>query len=126
MRPCRPLEAAAVRNYNMSWKQKAAFFLQARYRPERGKATITARNRQQKGGVTMTYSEFCEIVRQWIASGEIKTTAELYELDIAIQYAIGQEMQERGGGELQTTAEEIYFLIGKHCGEDVQSRVFSN
>ena len=46
----------------------------------------------------MTYSEFCEIVRQWIASGEIKTTAELYELDIAIQYAIGQEMQEHGGG----------------------------
>ena len=55
----------------------------------------------------MTYSEFCEIVRQGIASGEIKTTAELNELDIAIQYAIGQEMQERGGGELQTTAEEI-------------------
>lgn len=74
----------------------------------------------------MTYSEFCEIVRQGIASGEIKTTAELNELDIAIQYAIGQEMQERGGGELQTTAEEIYFLIGKHCGEAVQSRVFSN
>ena len=73
----------------------------------------------------MTYSEFCEIVRQGIASGEIKTTAELNELDIAIQYAIGQEMQERGGGELQTTAEEIYFLIGKHCGEAVKSRVFS-
>lgn len=74
----------------------------------------------------MTYSEFCEIVRAGIASGEIKTTTELNELDIAIQYAIGQEMQERGGGELQTTAEEIYFLIGKHCGEAVQSRVFSN
>lgn len=74
----------------------------------------------------MTYSEFCEIVRAGIASGEIKTTTELNELDIAIQYAIGQEMQERGGGELQTTAEEIYFLIGKHCGADVQSRVFSN
>ena len=74
----------------------------------------------------MTYKEFCEIVRAGIASGEIKTTTELNELDIAIQYAIGQEMQERGGGELQTTAEEIYFLIGKHCGEAVQSRVFSN
>lgn len=57
---------------------------------------------------------------------EVKTTAELTDLDLAIQYAIGQEMQERGGGELQTTAEEIYFLIGKHCGEAVQSRVFSN
>lgn len=74
----------------------------------------------------MTYSEFCEIVRAGIASGEIKTTAELNELDLAIQYAIGQEMQERGGGELQTTAEEIYFLIGKHCGEAVKNRVFSN
>lgn len=73
----------------------------------------------------MTYSEFCDIIRQGIASGEIKTTAELNELDIAIQYAIGQEMQERGGGELQTTAEEIYFLIGKHCGEDVKTRLFS-
>lgn len=73
----------------------------------------------------MTYSEFCDIIRQGIASGEIKTTAELNELDIAIQYAIGQEMQDRGGGELQTTAEEIYFLIGKHCGEDVKNRLFS-
>ena len=74
----------------------------------------------------MTYNEFCEIVRAGIASGEIKTTAELNELDLAIQYATGQEMQERGGGELQTTAEEIYFLIGKHCGVDVQKRLFAN
>ena len=74
----------------------------------------------------MTYEEFCEIVRAGIASGEVKTTAELTDLDLAIQYAIGQEMQERGGGELQTTPEERYFLIGKHCGEAVQSRVFSN
>lgn len=74
----------------------------------------------------MTYEEFCEIVRAGIASGEVKTTQELSDLDLAIQYAIGQEMQERGGGELQTTAEEIYFLIGKHCGEDVKNRLFSN
>lgn len=74
----------------------------------------------------MTYEEFCEIVRAGIASGEIKTTKELSDLDLAIQYALGQEMQERGGGELQTTAEEIYFLIGKHCGEDVKNRLFSN
>lgn len=73
----------------------------------------------------LTYSEFCEIVRTGIASGEVKTTAELTDLDLAIQYAIGQEMQE-SGGELQTTAEKIYFLIGKHCGEDVKNRLFSN
>lgn len=80
----------------------------------------------QKGGVNMTYSEFCEIVRAGIASGELKTTKELNELDLAIQYAIGQEMQERGGGEMTTTEQEIYFLIGKHCGADVQKRLFSN
>lgn len=74
----------------------------------------------------MKYEEFCEIVRAGIASGEVKTTAELTDLDLAIQYALGQEMQERGGGELQTTAEEIYFLIGKHCGEAVKNRLFSN
>ena len=73
----------------------------------------------------MTYSEFCEIVRAGMASGEIKTTKELNELDLAIQYAIGQEMQERGGGEMTTTEQEIYFLIGKHCGADVQNRLFS-
>ena len=77
------------------------------------------------GDATMTYEGFREIVRAGIASGEVKTTAELTDLDLAIQYAIGQEMQERGG-ELQTTAEEIYFLIGKHCGADVQSKVFSD
>lgn len=74
----------------------------------------------------MNYNEFCEIVRAGMARGEIKTTKELNDLDLAIQYAIGQEMQERGGGELQTTAEEIYFLIGKHCGADVQNRLFSD
>ena len=74
----------------------------------------------------MSYSEFCEIVRDGMARGEVKTTAELNDLDLAIQYALGQEMQERGGGELQTTAEEIYFLIGKHCGVDVQNRLFSD
>lgn len=45
----------------------------------------------------MNYNEFCEIVRAGIASGEVKTTAE-----------------------------EIYFLIGKHCGADVQNRLFSD
>lgn len=74
----------------------------------------------------MTYGEFCEIIRAGIANGEIKTTKELSELDLAIQYAIGQEMQERGGGEMTTTEQEIYFLIGKHCGADVQRRLFSN
>ena len=85
---------------------------------------------EKKGGVIMTYEEFCEIIRAAIASGEIKVTdgtaeVELTDLDLAIQYALGQEMEEHGG-ELYTTEEEIYFLIGKHCGADVQSKVFSD
>ena len=72
----------------------------------------------------MSFYEFCTIVRAGIARGEIKTSAELTDLDLAIQYAIGREMEERGGGELETTAEEIYHLIGKHCGVDAQSRLF--
>ena len=73
----------------------------------------------------MTYEEFCEIVRAGIASGEVKTTAELTDLDLAISYALGQEYKERGGGLLQVTGEEIYSLIAKHCGADVQRKVFS-
>ena len=78
----------------------------------------------KKNNATMTYSEFCEIIKKGIANGEISTSKELNELDLAIQYAIGQEMQERGG-EMTTTAAEIYFLIGKHCGKAVRAQLFS-
>ena len=73
----------------------------------------------------MTFTEFCETIKDGIASGELKTSTELTELDLAIQYAIGQEMQEQGGAELTTDAEQIYFLIGKHCGAEIQSRVLA-
>ena len=72
----------------------------------------------------MTFTEFCENIRAGIARGEIKTSTDLTDLDLAIQYAIGQEMQERGGGEMTTTEQEIYFLIGKHCGADSQQKLF--
>ena len=72
----------------------------------------------------MSFTEFCEIVQSGIANGEIKITSEINNLDLAIQYAIGQEMQERGTNIF--TAEEIYFLIGKHCGKDVQNSLFEN
>lgn len=74
----------------------------------------------------MTYSEFCEIVRDGIEKGVITTkpTIELNDIDLAVQYAIGQEMKEQGCGEMETTTEKIYFLIGKHCGADVQKRIF--
>jgi len=73
----------------------------------------------------MTFTEFCEIISNGIASGELKTSTELNELDLAIQYSIGQEMQERGSKDFTTTEEEIFFLIGKHCGTEVQGRVFA-
>ena len=57
----------------------------------------------------MNYNEFCEIVRAGIARGEVKTTAELNGLDLAIQYALGQEMQERGGGEPQRPQRKYIF-----------------
>lgn len=73
----------------------------------------------------MTFKEFCDIFRDGIASGEIKSSAEITDFDLAVQYAIGREMIERGGGELQTTVEEIYDLIGKHCGIDERERLFN-
>lgn len=72
----------------------------------------------------MNFTEFCETIQSGIASGAIKITAEINNLDLAILYAIGQEMQERGTNLF--TAEEIYFLIGKHCGKDVQNSLFEN
>lgn len=71
----------------------------------------------------MTFSEFCESIRAGIARGEIKTSADLTALDLAIQYAIGQEQRARGG-EITVTAAEIYDLIGKHCGADMQQKLF--
>ena len=73
----------------------------------------------------MTFTEFCERTRAGIARGEIKTSVELKDLDLAIQYAIGREQQARGGGELIITASEIYALIGKYCGADIQQRLFA-
>ena len=72
----------------------------------------------------MTYQEFYTQVRAGIAAGEIKTSTELNDLDLAIQYAIGQEQQARGCRELITDAAEIYALIGKYCGADIQRKLF--
>ena len=72
----------------------------------------------------MTFTEFCKSTRAGIARGEIKTSTDLTDLDLAIQYAIGQEQQARGGGEITVTAAEIYDLIGKYCGADIQQKLF--
>lgn len=72
----------------------------------------------------MTYQEFTTIVAGAIASGAIKLSkgTELNELDYAIQYALGKEMEERGGKDLTIAPEEIPGLIQKHCGADVYRR----
>lgn len=72
----------------------------------------------------MTFTEFCKNVRAGIARGEIKTSTGLTDLDLAIQYAIGREQQARGGEEITITAAEIYGLIGKYCGADIQQKLF--
>ena len=72
----------------------------------------------------MTFTEFCENIRAGIARGEIKTSTDLTDLDLAIQYAIGREQQARGGGKIIVTAAEIYGLIGRYCGADIQQKLF--
>lgn len=75
--------------------------------------------------ILTTFKEFCDIIRDGIASGEIETSAELSDLDLAVLYAIDCEMMERGGGELMATTEEIYDWIGKYCGIDERERLFN-
>lgn len=74
--------------------------------------------------ILTTFKEFCDIIQEGIASGEIKTSAVLTDLGLAVLYAIGCETKERGGGELFVTTEDIYYLIGKHCGIDERERLF--
>lgn len=74
----------------------------------------------------MKFNEFCEIIRDGMARGKIKCSIALSDLDLAITYAIGMEMEEQGGREFETTVDEIYYLIGKHCGIDVRNRIFAD
>ena len=72
----------------------------------------------------MTFEEFKDFVEQALASGLIKIDVELDELDLAIQYAIGQEIHSKGVEVLYLKDEDIQFLIIKWCGLDVYERVF--
>lgn len=74
----------------------------------------------------MSYNKFCEFTRAEMARGVIKCSRALSDLDLAITYAIGREMQERGGSKFEMTVDEIYYLIGKHCGIDVRNRLFAD
>lgn len=68
----------------------------------------------------MTFEEFKAIVKDGIAKGEVKLSKNLNELDYAIQYALGQEMEATGRKDF--TATEIAELIKKHCGEAAYNR----
>lgn len=68
----------------------------------------------------MTFEEFKAIVKDGIAKGEVKLSKDLNELDYAIQYALGQEMEATGRKDF--TATEIAELIKKHCGGRLQPR----
>lgn len=76
----------------------------------------------------MTYREFVQIIRRDIAAGVIKVKQpsgenyELSDLDLAIQYALGQELIQRGGP-FSFTAENIYYLLGKWCGVAERERL---
>lgn len=70
----------------------------------------------------MTFEEFSSIINNAIAAGEIKASCELTELDLAIQYALGQEMET---GRDTFTTDEMPQLIYKHCGEKAYKRIFA-
>lgn len=73
----------------------------------------------------MTFEEFKAIINNGLANGEIKLigeNTELSELDLAIQYAIGMELQGKTKN-FTVTASDIANLIKKHCGDETYHRV---
>lgn len=64
----------------------------------------------------MSFEEFKHIVYRGIAIVDLKPSVLPSELDLAVQYAIGREMDERGGPPLTVTTEDVCRLIEKHCG----------
>lgn len=77
----------------------------------------------------MTFQNFKTRIAQGLEKGEIKTDVELTELDLAIQYAIGEEQTKRIKDnikeDLLLTNEDVAALILKYCGKEVYDRVLS-
>lgn len=73
----------------------------------------------------MTFEEFKARVQDGIQSGVLKISAELDELDLAIQYSLGMEMEAKGGPPLTISVDDIYDLIGKYCGAETRDRLFA-
>lgn len=75
---------------------------------------------------SFTFYLFLRGVRTGFEQGDLKVSAPLTELDLATQYAVGREQQERGTLRLDLSAEDIAQLIRKYCGEEVYERVLSD
>lgn len=81
-------------------------------------------------GDDLSFREFCLVTRAAIADGTIEVynkdsgeAVELSDLDLAVQYAIGKEQKERGAPKMELTVDDIYYLIGKHCGIKERARL---
>ena len=72
---------------------------------------------------TESFLDFCATIKYGFAVGDIKTSKKLSELDLAIDYAIGEEF-ERGNhsssNPLKLTTEQIATLIEKYTGINIE------
>ena len=73
--------------------------------------------------IDFSFEEFVAICKDGFANGGWKTSKELDELDYAIQYVIGKEMDR---GIKNIIIAEIPGLIKKYCGDDVYYRLLGD
>lgn len=81
-----------------------------------------------KSNKWMTFNDYCKLIDDGIKKKEIMLPdgVELTELDLAIQYAVGAEQARRGTPKIEVTTDELWELIGKYCGKEVQKRIEAN
>lgn len=68
---------------------------------------------------TISFLDFCATIKYGFAVGDIKTDRKLSELDLAIDYAIGEEFEKgnhSSSNPLKLTTEQIATLIEKYTG----------
>lgn len=72
---------------------------------------------------TKSFLQFCNTVKTGFAIGDIKTDKKLSELDLAIQYATGEEFvkgKHSPSNPLKFTTEHLVELIEKHTGINIE------
>lgn len=71
--------------------------------------------------MTADFLKFVEIIKEGARKGEIRTadgkTLELSMVDLGLQYAIGEAMENEGANEF--SLDELVILTKKYCGEDI-------